>query len=176
MLVGVPKEIKNDFDIKEGDTLGINAIVVEEEDLKEKKELKRLTARYPYSGEGVIIHDGEVVAKLNQILYMVKEEISYGYNFATQESQELTKKWKIYGIIIKGNFLPIAYDNKHYGKHLKEPRVQKSLTGSEIIKIKLDNGKEGYVESIEFLPTEGVILNENNYSIDKIEFKGFARK
>ena len=170
LIVTIPREIRRAYDLKEDDILRISAILMDKTELKKEEESKRLKAMYPYTGEGSLLHKNDEVAKLDQIRYYIRESRGGGY-LEGDPIEKLPKIVSIRGIILKGRFMHIAYDKKHYGPDFPRDYLQKRhLGGTETIKLKTPEGKELKISRIDF---ESDIIKGKSPFINNVNFRGY---
>lgn len=169
LILTIPKEVRTAHNLKENDHLRVFANLMTEEQLKQEHELKRIRTLYPHTATGMLIHDNEEVAQLQEVYFQI-HEIRAGTLALGESFDKLPIHRKLYGIILRGVVLPIAYENKHYGQYpLEDGFIQKNLTYTETIELKTPDGREIIVSNISF---EKPIMKKGIPVLDKIEFSG----
>lgn len=170
LLLTIPKNIREGYNLDENDVLKIQASITTKEEIEIEKELNRLRSSYPESSEGAIIHKDEGVAILNEVRFKIMESRGsfVGDNMAFDE---LPLRKGLVGVILSGKFLSKASTDKHYGKqNLNASWFKRNLSTTEIMKLKTDDGQEILIKDIRF--DEDVIKDNNLGFIDMIKFHG----
>lgn len=168
LILTIPKEIKNHYNLKEGEIMRISAGLIDEKEQKEEAELRKLRASYPYMGEGVIIHENEEIAKLHQVFFRIME-FKVGFSHGSP-IKNLREKKVVSGVINRGIFLHVAYDKKHYGHDfLRDPYFKQHLMGIEKIKLKTSDNKKITLNNLKF---EEDIVKKESPVISKVKFYG----
>lgn len=171
LLLTIPKNIREEYNLDENDILRVKAGVTTKEYIEREKELKKIQLTYPRMAKGTIIHKGEVIARLNDVRFRIGE--AFTGQMGGNLNQSNLKTFKILlGIIVEGKFTPEAHNEKHYGKiDMDDAWMKRNLTTTETIKLETDDGEEITLEDIRF--DDDVIKDIRNnkfFFINNVEF------
>ena len=171
LLLTIPKNIREEYNLDENDILRVKAGLTTKEDIEREQELKKIQLMYPRMAKGTIIHKGEVIARLNYVRFRIEEASVRQIGANINQSNQKTFK-VLFGIIVDGKFTLEAQSEKHYGNYdMDNPWMKRNLFTTEIIKLEANEGEEITLEDIRF--DDDVIKDIRNnkfFFINDVEF------
>ena len=167
LLLTIPKNIREEYNLDENDIIRVKAGVTTKEDIEREKELKKNQLMYPHVAKGTLIHKTEVVAHLDVVRFRINEE--HTGKFGADVSEEVLETYKtLRGIIIAGRFTPEASSEKHYNDPPFDNDFKRNLNTTETIRLKSNNGDEIILEHIYF--DNPIVKGDKLGSIEVVRF------
>lgn len=173
LIVTIPKDVRDMYNLKEGDMLRIDARLVTKEELKTEEELRQMQLKYSNFGSGVLLYKNEEIAQLAQVFFNTTESrVKDGVDLITGDFKNSAVLISVQGIIVKGEISPSTYD-KCLSTNMKRDIIEGMLY-SGTMELKTSDGKDVTIEIRHTF--DNPIFGEKTPLIEKITFSGYLIK